>query len=87
MFAIELSEDNLPQILQTSTLFVAEAQIMTDLYFRSPRTYYFIKDYFDRNGRQQGWGILPEFVLKDFFEYDPDKIKTDWDQIVRKPTD
>lgn len=81
MFAIKLTEDNFPKILLTPTLSIAKAQAISELYFH--RNYIFVAGYVDHFGRVTGWDIIPEFVFKKFFDYDPEKIKTDWDQIVR----
>jgi hypothetical protein len=56
-----------------------------DMYIRSHRDWYMITGYIDFAGKFHSWSIQPKYLLKTDFEYDADKIQTQWDQIVRKP--
>ena len=86
MFAIEITEENLPQILQTPGLTIADAQLMADAFIahNNDHVRYFIKGYTDRKNRLVPWTTLPEFIFVKNFDFDPEKIKTDWDIVVRK---
>ena len=83
MFAIEISDKNLPEIIDNSSLTDAEQQIMENLADK-PRTWYFVSGYIDAFGRYFSWTILPKFVLDARFDYDPIYASYHWDQIVRK---
>ena len=83
MFAILISEENMPKI---------EKEAPTRPYLiESVRSYlglsadwYFVTGYVDHKGRFKPSTVLPAYIIDENFEYDPVKIKTDWDQIVRK---
>lgn len=82
MFAILIKSENVPKIRESGLsddLLVAMVIALT-----SRKNWYAVTGYIKRNGEFIGSTVLPAFVIEEHFEYDPDKIKTDWDQIVRK---
>jgi hypothetical protein len=80
MFAIQLSEENVPKILERG---FEERDFET--YLGLTRVVaFFISGYVDRMGKVHPFGIVPFYILVRDFEFDPEAIKTDWDQIVRK---
>lgn len=81
MWAIAFTEANLPKILQTDNLSVAEAEGLTTALMH--REYVFIRGYYSDRGRMSSWEILPWFFFKQKFDFDPETIATDWDQTVR----
>ncbi len=81
VFAIELTEDNFTKIRQTADLTVDEAYSLNNIFFN--RSYVFITGYTDSKNRLHDWAILPMFIFADDFEFDPEKIKNDWDQVFR----
>lgn len=81
MDAIEFTETNLPKILQTEALSVAEAQGLTDVFIK--KNYVFIRGYYDDRVPLQLWAMMPSFVFEKNFDFDPIQIHTDWDEIVR----
>lgn len=81
MHAIEITRDNLPKITEAD---------VTDHYFNTcnimvhnAKRWYLVKGYVDHRGKLVDWVVLPAYIIEKFFEHDPVKIKTDWDQIVR----
>jgi hypothetical protein len=85
MFAILIAHDNMPKIEEhlndeNPTI----PWMITELNANSNRDWYFVTGYVKRSGEFINWTILPAYVVENNFEYDPDKINTDWDQIVRK---
>lgn len=83
MFAILLNIDNLPKIIQR----IPDSDTGDSLvptYLNSSRRWYVVTGYVTRSGKYFDWTIIPAYVIETHFEYDKDKIKTDWDQIVRK---
>lgn len=83
MFAILISEENMPKIQEVLDTSVRPLHTV-DMYIRHPADWYFIQGYIPYIGAPEPLAILPGYVFETNFEYDPDKIKTDWDQIVRK---
>jgi hypothetical protein len=53
------------------------------VYLESKETWYFISGFVTETGKFVEWAAMPEYMMI-AFEYDHGKIKTDWDQIVRK---
>jgi hypothetical protein len=83
MFAILITFENLPKILehqQTVTL----PHLYEEVYLESSRPWYYVRGFVGEGGKFAEWACLPEYVLVRDFEFDPHKIKSDWDQIVRK---
>jgi hypothetical protein len=85
MFAILISTENLPVIALRMEHHSDFDMKDLDMYIRSHRDWYMITGYIDFAGKFHSWSIQPKYLLKTDFEYDADKIQTQWDQIVRKP--
>lgn len=83
MFAIQITEENMPEILNSLPQ-IREENVMLDMYARHTRDWFIIRGFVPHIGSMTDWAILPAYILKLKYEYDPNKIKTDWDQIVRK---
>ena len=81
MFAILIAEETLPKIICDG--FDTNRHNLNH-FIRHHRNWYFIRGYVSGTGRILDWVIFPEVTLSDAFEYDPERIQTDWDQIVRK---
>ena len=95
MFAILISEENVPEIIQTvpavdETPFDGDKASVLDFYLDRTRErpwselYYLITGYVTKDGRLVPWAILPKTIFDKTFEYDPHVIPHNWDQIVRK---
>lgn len=84
MFAILISQENMPKIEKFKERFAGEVDFQTSMYLNSNSLWYFVTGYYDRRGRTLDWTILPAYVLEEDFEFDAEKIRTEWDQIVRK---
>lgn len=87
MFAIEITTENMPKIQECEALQKHNEDTLNAYlanYEKRGKRWYAIRGYVTRQGRVQDFAILPAYVFENEFEYDPDKIKTDWDQIVRK---
>ena len=83
MFAIELKEENLPEITQR-LVFTDFSASTLDLFLRSRHEWYLITGYVDERGRYEEYAILPMFMLYNNFDYDIMKTHDKWFQIVRK---
>lgn len=83
MHAILITEKNMPTILDRLPLGVPE-QLAITFYLNHNVEWYLITGYYTRRGVYDDWAIIPASVLKQTYEHDADKIKTDWDQIIRK---
>lgn len=85
MFGILMNDSNIEKIVEhQKTLTPTEAHLAPDLYLNRGNDWYYIRGYVDSNGRAGTWAAYPAHVFVKTFDFDPDKIKTDWDQIVRK---
>jgi hypothetical protein len=86
MFAILIAPTNLPKLLANHhmTEKYYNYGIKTYLTQKSNNKWYYISGYVDTRGVLKDFAVLPQYILDDNFEYDPIKIKTDWDLIVRK---
>lgn len=83
MFAILITFENLPKILEHQQT-VTFPHLYEEVYLKSARSWYYVRGYVAENGKFVEWACIPEYVLVEKFEFDPYKIDTDWDQIVRK---
>lgn len=83
MFAIELTSLTLPEIYLLD-IFTNVDKVELEIYVRSARPWYFVRGYVNSSGALEPWAVFPEDILRRSYDYDPDKIHTDWDQIVRK---
>lgn len=84
MFAILIAPTNLPKILAAPHITEKYYNYGVKTYLAQKSNWYFITGYVDHRGDMKDFTVLPQYILDDNFEYDPVKIKTDWDQIVRK---
>ena len=85
MFAIVVSDETMPKIRQSSQLTDKDKSAVEQYCLNRPRSkYYVITGYVTRRGMVMNWTFLPHHLFEKNFEFDPEKIKTDWDQIVRK---
>lgn len=83
MHAILISEENADKIAESEV--VSHCPLHTIYVYRNNiKNWYLISGYVDREGRYFDFATLPQYILDRNFEYDADKIRTDWDQIVRK---
>lgn len=82
MFAILVTPENMPKI-KAANLDPA-AEILTIPALTSTAKWYMVTGYYQRGGRWIGDTMIPAYILETLFDYNPVKIKTDWDQIVRK---
>lgn len=81
MFAILISEENMPKILESrDDLSGSTTRWLATLF---EKQWWFITGYVDLKGAVHDWSVLPASYTTRYFEYDPIKIQTDWDQIVR----
>lgn len=87
MFAIRIAEgSNLKKIRSTRTLSLQESESVRKLFTRSE--HYFVTGYVDDRGMQHDWVVFPEFIFRELFHYDPEKIQNDWDIVVKlKPSE
>lgn len=83
MFAILISEDNLKKILESDSV-PHENRTALEYFLRHREDWYIITGYVTRFGSFESYAILPGYVFRPTFDYDPEKIKTEWNQIVRK---
>ena len=77
-----MNAENMPKIIERMSWTPQQAEGYIG-YTTSNRPNYFVTAYVSKSGKFYSFAILPHYLL-DEFEYDPVKIKTDWDQIVRK---
>lgn len=84
MFAIEINDENMSKIADLEILTETRLNAIGGVYGTARTTFYFVRGYTELNHLFRDWGVLPAYVLERSFEYDPIKIKTNWDQIVRK---
>lgn len=80
MFAILITQETLPKILDEPNLTdfdIASLKMFVD------KNYYCFTGYVTKKGKFVPFIILPQIFMK-AFEYDEEKIKTTWDQIVRR---
>jgi len=82
MHAILVSSDNLPKIVspELPDLYAKNCTVV----LRLSTQWYLVQGYVDSAGKYFEWTLLPAYIIEKHFEYDPTKIQTDWDQIVRK---
>lgn len=85
MFAILISEKNLPIIKEhQDELSPSLGHFYDKPYLASLVDWYYIRGYVTEKGALESWAAYPEEYFTRKFDYNPEKIKTDWDQIVRK---
>jgi len=83
MHAILITEESMPKIISRERAHLN----LQDLVFLQTcigKNRYFVSGYYDGRGRLGTWMMMPQHVLDKSYEYDPAKIQTDWDQIIRK---
>ena len=86
MFAIKITEDNMETITESGVFATKPKNFVAMFLSRSQRggDWALIRGYVPDRGAIIDWAVLPKFVLDEFFDYDPDKIQTDWTNLVRK---
>lgn len=82
MFAILFSEENLGKILEHNET-VDSAPVYPDVYLNHKNDWYYIRGYVTNRGKVVDYAVIPEYLFVKVFDYNPEKIKTDWDIIVR----
>jgi hypothetical protein len=82
MEALLIAEENESKLL--IALDAETADLELSVFKRSEKKFYLIRDYVNVVGHNVGTRVLPEFVLKDCFVFDPDGASSDWDTIYRK---
>jgi hypothetical protein len=83
MFAILISEENRCEIETSGVLQFREIDTI-DVYMRASSQYVLVRGWTTPRGEFKPWTVLPLYILEESYDYDPNKIKIDWDQIVRK---
>lgn len=83
MRAILFAEDTKPKIAEYDAIPQERVRAL-DIYLRHHEDWYLISGYVGPRGTYETWAILPAYVLEMNFEYDAEKIKTDWTNLVRK---
>lgn len=83
MHAILISEDTLPKIDEVDKLNDRDKASIRRYYVNRRVDYYFITGYVTKYEKFIPWTILPALAFTQYFDHDPEKIKTDWVQIVR----
>lgn len=84
MFAILISNETMPKINEVEVLSDSFKTVLGSLYCNKRIDWYLITGFVTERGGIMPWNILPAFVFIPKFEHDEEKIKTDWDIIVRK---
>lgn len=84
MFAILLNEENLQKIFDLDPTLNETDKHGIEVYINRPQRWYYIRGYVSSRGGVPTTSILPQYTLDKEFEYNPVKIQTDWDLIVRK---
>jgi hypothetical protein len=86
VFAILVSEENRKTVMDTIADRTPDHPVDYDLFTNRPRgvEYYFVTGYVNDRGEVEPWAFLPSFVFRQEFEYDAERIQTEFDQIVRK---
>lgn len=80
MHAILISSENLDKITEAVELTENDTEFIKTCFYKSR---YFVTGV-ESGGIMLPWIFLPEYKLRRNYQYDAAKIKTDWDQIVRK---
>jgi hypothetical protein len=84
MHGILISKENLPKIWEVEGLSLTDCQTIENISDHNVAWWVFITGYVDSRGGVHEYTWLPEYILQRNHEFDSEKIKTDWDQIVRK---
>lgn len=82
MFAILISPDTRDKIEQHD-VFDPELTDL-DIFLKAKAQWYFITGYVSARGEVVDWAAEPAYIFEKKFDYDADKIKTDWVQAVKK---
>lgn len=83
MFAILINQENVAKIPIESFTNPEDLQRTLNLCLALKRRWYFVRGFVDNRGRFYDWVTLPHYIIEEDYEYDANKIQTDWDQIVR----
>jgi len=85
MFAIEITDETLPKIMvHQAELDEVAACFVPECYVNKNIKWYYIRGYITERGALETWAAYPESHFNKAFEHNSDKIKTDWDIVVRK---
>ena len=85
MLAIRISPETLEKVLACEEISPGPRNFILNTIIPNGREYFAIRFYTPKNSRYIApFTILPSFIFKKVFVYDPDVIEHDWDQIVRK---
>lgn len=84
MFAILISEDNMPTIIDSVKSNPESNELNLETFLASARDWYFLTGYVPSTGGYSEWGILPAYIFENDFEYNPVDIKTQFDQTFRR---
>lgn len=82
MWAIEITENNLEEIMSSHSV-PEKTYAGLQLFIKSPSTWYICSGYVNDRGAVQGYAILPDFKFQKKFEYDHEKIQTEWVWVVQ----
>ena len=84
MFAIEINQENLA-LIKSQVPALAYAMHAIERFVQNKNTWYLVSGYVSNmTGSLLDWAVLPEYMLVKRFNFNPDVICHDWDQIVRK---
>ena len=82
MFAILVTPENMPKIAERD----APPSYMTAcaMVQHKPKRWYLVTGFvMESTGALIDWTLLPAYIIEQYYQHDPNVIKTDWDQIVR----
>lgn len=82
MFAIKINSETL-DIIKDSLDEDSEYKDTIEYFARMENRWYFLRGYTAPRGAFYPEMVMPGFIIETQFEYDPQKIDHDWDQIVR----
>lgn len=83
MFAILIADENVELLSE----FQIEHDIPVDhvlSYLICKSEWFLVRGWQSPRGGLKVWTCLPGYIIRENYEFDPEKIKTEWDQIVRK---
>lgn len=84
MFAIQITEENLSKIeIDQKNQPIWAQHFVPRPYLNSNVDWYYVSGYVNSAGQLESWAALPFHWIATNFEYNAERIKTDWDQIVR----
>lgn len=84
MFAILATQENMPKIAEVETIRTHDRNYIERYYVNSQKDWYVVRGYVSLRGNVHDWSIFPAEYFRRYYDYDPEKIQTDWAQAVRK---